>query len=735
VIDLLSFTNDYYGSMLRRPPWAAAPRVRRLQVGKPMSLVQATALLSESAPMDLFYDYSVRQVLLHSGAVRLTEGERRDEQRRLMFNSWHIGEYEETVATADTWLLSSGNPTSRASAAQRNRVLIWRAKAFRNLGRYDDALSSYREALSVCERPSLGLEKAFTLLMIGKMYGNYLNLGSTFSLFITRALQLLRLVRLSEPHEREDRARYVAICEDSLGQLDARSDGTWQEGIAAFARARSRNEKIGNTTGISRNLCHIAMARSRFDPNTSPETALALFKKAIALLPHGGAENRALGHRKIQIGALLERAGRREEARSQMEEGLAISQLHRDHRSFVRGCIALGRLHLASGERTSALQRFLEAKDVAARVRLEQYELDVNRALAQIVGTGLNDSGDNAVLYLRRNKEILESFQGVLLENVQLLRAARSKEAAGAVVPEFRMLTHRQQVGIYDALIRDYSRIATQLNGNFVATLDALTRAGDIALVELATALTRVVSHELKPVLPRYGGKDTWARLQQSLQRCAALADDDMPTAAAMKPHFERLRSDIDILYRHLAHIQDLQIAMQRSRSSVAHSLLESTKLAITRIEQLNLAPSSSITFDASCDVILPCERDWIVSTVYNLLRNAIENSAMSANCAIEIAIREEAAGDITVGNDATVIVLDVSNEGRPRGAERVLAAQKNPGTFEREGGTGLGLFLANIIFCRICQATADAYDRAGRTHVTYKFKPDGVRVKRERPS
>jgi tetratricopeptide (TPR) repeat protein len=699
------------------------------------TLDEASERLFADAPEDTFYEYSVVRVLLYSGAVALDAGSRRGLQRRLMSSAWQIGEYEEAIALADAWLADTAGLSERAQLLQRTRVLNRKAKALRNLGRFDEALLSYRDALSICDHAALQVEKAFTLLQIGKLYGNYLNLGSAFSLFITRALELLGSRQPSEEKE-YDRRRYRAICEDSLGQIDSRSASTWESAVARFERAMKINKDIGYDNGISRNLSHIAVVRSKYDPAASADEILDLFDRALSLL-RPPTDDRGAGHRKVQAGEILDRYGRPDEAQEQMESGREISRRFRDYRSYVRGSIALGRLARQRGDSATAILRYSEGKEVAARVNLTSYELEINRALAELVGAaGLSDGSDSHA-YLRRNREILGQFQSKLVTNAAELRGSRTTQTSDPAAPELQLLTKRQQLGIYDALITDYGRIIQQFQVNFESSLDALESARDLSLLELAQTLSSAVWHELKHVLPRREGGDAWERLtdlvtasMHELESRGASEDG----RALVRANLAVMQADVQRLAGFLDQLRELSsIGLSRGPSRSPESLARACHAAIRRAEELSLAGAGTIELRGDTDVLLPCSHDWLVRTVLNLLRNAITAVRRTHNRLdagdVVLRLTRIDTGDV-LGNLSHDAAFDITNAGGADDFERLQRALLNPGTSDTPEGTGIGLQLATFIFGRICRGTVHPSANGGWTTLRFLFRPDGARVK-----
>jgi len=717
------------------------------------NILSAIEEILHKGPREPLYEYAVVKLFWEQFGQNASEPIRNELHRKLLDIAWYIGEYSEAKILAEAWL-SHYTPANDIELASQNlRVLNRKAKALRNLGKFDEAFNTYREALVLCDEYSLDVEKAFAWIMIGKMYGNYQNQNSIFTYFIYQALDLLNELKsqTSDEFQEYEIQRYIAICYDSLGQTYGESETGWKQALEYFRAAMDINKRIANQNGLSRNWCHLAMLVAKWDKEAELKEILEIFQRGFRLLVRDPAQKRGRGIRTIQLGELLWRYGSYERAGEFVKRGSEISLDFRDYRTFVRACIVQADLQMS--EKSETARKILEeALQYAKKYRLSQYELEINRRLGDLCSMSPYPSHIfQSVMYFQKNREILLNFRDKVIENQAHIAYQKNMDEEDEIfIPEFRDLSDEQRIHLYDGLLRDYDQIIEQLNLNVQTilailqpVLDALEHGRDVSLIGLSGALVRALRHDVKHLLPRREGGDRWERILCDTDNCFAMLQkirEENPKEASIQQalvllsHLKDEINQLTVQFRDFEHLLSGRLR-RPAGDSLINSLRESCLDAIKRLTEQERIKSEQVETDFAIDVRLPCERDWLTRAIVNLLRNGIEaciEHGYNTNSfpLLRISLSKENIGDTEVGNPSHIVVLDIANRGKPGDAERVKRALQQPGWFDKEGGSGVGIDFASLIFVTICRAEADAFESEGYTHVVFRFQPDGMRIR-----
>jgi tetratricopeptide (TPR) repeat protein len=688
----------------------------------------ADELMSEGIQKPLF-EYAVIKTILKYFEKNINTPVHDSLQRRLINLSWYIGEYDETISLADQWLSTYKCDTKRA-AIKHCQILNRKAKAFRNKGKFDDALILYRIALQICDQWELKIEKAFELMMIGKMYGNFQNQNSNLKSVENESIEYKII-------------NYQAICYDSLGQIHSKNMAGWKEALSYYNKATELNKKIYNKNGLSRNFCHIANLKAKWDKNATESDIFKFFDEGYRLLIRDITQKRGIGVRKIEKGQLLFQFGNASKAIEQINSGIDTAKSYRDYRTVIRGYISQADI-MKDNDTNTALKVLRDGRKLAKDFNLYYYQLEINRRLGDFLSSSTNPSSVfQSLEYFHDNRMILQKFRENVVRNNTKFAPSDESNNNKDTHPEIHHLSEGQLLTLYKGLLRDYDLIVEQLNMNFQTIIEVLKQGREVSLLGISECLNRAFSHDVKFFLPILSNKTLWKDLFININSCISMVQEfhrkhpDQQVFRNMSPKLGSIKSDLKIL-------SDLVIDFERTlenrlakpkRGAEKAILCKCCERSKELLIERNIVTLDQIETDYQIDLQLPCYEEWIVRVIENLLQNGYEaylRGSFDAGVSPLLYIRtyKEITGSIEVENPAYLVILEISNVGRPGDLYRLQKAIQNPGWSDKKKGNGIGIEFAVLIFKNICDAEIDALESDGLTKIRFRFQPNNVLIK-----
>ena len=607
-----------------------------------------------------------------------------------------VGAYEAGIRFAKTSLSAPGEDLR--SSHEGWCVLLSMAKAFRNIGDFDRALSAYREALSVAQSLELDTEKAVTLMLIGKLRGNYLGQRSLFSCFVEEAKERLakslRCCATEGDKLRNERA--IAMCSDALGQVYRDSD----QSVAArhFKRAIRANAKMGRTNGLSRAVCHLsAMA---FESRTDERPYyLAMFEKGCDLLWQDPMEERGRGIRWFQYAQMLYNLGRPVEAAEALDRGRQVAQRYSDYRTLIRGLIIKADAKRAC-DSDAALRALMEGQEMARERKLLLDEAKINRRLADLAAE--RAKGDPAAL-LERNTEIL----------TRLIRGVVDALSGGAEhsEPEFALLSARRR--FRENLLLDHEHINSQFASNMRTATRSLRikedRQKEVLIGWVMNSNARGALHCAKGLLmlrkdekPLSRVADTLDALAEDPRRGTTERDALRDCAHTVRNSDKTLKQLEGYLTRHV----------QRpgpGRWGETVDLAEAAKQALS--DMWVAGASTAITIRERVR-LFHANGDAVALALQNLIQNAVQATKEwpGVEPFVEVGVASEPTG--TYGNPSRRGVLVVLNRTTSLEAAEALSTSIRKGLNRagqpRPGSTGFGMESVEMIFRQLMAADVE---------------------------
>jgi tetratricopeptide (TPR) repeat protein/signal transduction histidine kinase len=649
----------------------------------------------------------------------------------------HIGEYEEVITLSAEWQSLNAQITDREEAGQYCKVLGLVSKAHRNLGQFEEALRCYREILKICDRWDLSLEKAFHMLMIGKMYGNYAGQISLFKFFTERAMSYLESSRFNTKKDNSKALKYTAIAYDTLGQIHRRMKSSVDVVVGWHKRARELHQSLGNKNGMSRAICHECMARFYLERQPSYDEIITLFKQGLDLVARDREHERGFGVRSLQFAELLVWKGNIGDAKQRIHKAKEISRRFRDYKTYVHACLLEAKIE-KSNDLEKSYQLLLECQSISKKYSMLTSELETNQMMLEHSARPVASEHSSQVL--SRTRDIIQALAVRASSVYNALQSGQFCAAdATAIYPEFENLDFQQQTTVMSGVIHDFQWLAEQANGHFHSLALTLERASkrmlDEAGMSLGSELAKIILHDVAHILPAPSGLNHWREVLSSIEASAATIRNNVISDEHIALHAEQILQDV-------ANLSGLSVRFAEIRQRIFSDLAAekwsvrtvsfraATKRALDGLIAEGVLSSKDIFLDLQIDITVNFSPVWIERVLENLLRNAMQHALQTKTKEkVCLSITKIYVGDMSVGNAAVMLELCIANLSR-KGEEKTLQrALETPGWTSRPDGRGLGVTLANIIFRTALKAETVAFHRSGYTCLCFRFSPDGVKI------
>lgn len=257
---------------------------------------------------DLLFDYAFLKYVLRAARLSPCEGgEAARLFRAFLRTADEVGHYREVVTVIDAW-------ESGCVLPHRARIDLMKAsaRALRSDGDLDEARTRLETALVLAREHGERRLEASILVALGKIYGKYLGHGTQFAWHLQQAEAILDELDGAglDPQNRDRLSSDRAIVLDCLGNLesDERSlrPAQAERAIAYLEKALVLNERLGNRSGMSRNIAHRALVRQRTTGAARPPADIARELERAWKLVRGDYRQRlGAGLRQAQYGCIL----------------------------------------------------------------------------------------------------------------------------------------------------------------------------------------------------------------------------------------------------------------------------------------------------------------------------------------------------------------------------------------------------------------------------------------------
>lgn len=641
-----------------------------------------------SVPQEPLYFYAVIKSCFLS-SKKTTNGISLELILHLLKWSWEVGEYEEVIKISD-----ESNKTikiHKENAYESCLIDKWKAKAMRNLGQHEKALSAYRDALIIARQFNINVEIASIILAIGKMYGKYARQENLYIFFINKSLNIFKSI-LKKTKNRKDITNNVkkgiAICYDELSKNYSRL-GRYNDSLICLDRAIAINKIIKNKNGLSRNYCELALNKYAHDKNIKIDDIFNTFDLGYKLLLQDTLHIRGLGIRKIQLGKLLCDKGNQQGIYF-VNDGIKIAEEFKDYRSMLRGISILAEITPYDGH---LMDKLYEAASLANSLKLLDIEYDINtklaKALIKTIKSPLIFPIDYVKLY-DRNKEIMQEFSTNIINNKKVIQEIESKKNHS--YPEFYNLSNIEFIKIHSDLVQDYETIIEKYISSYSSLMSAI-KENELAtqatnLLQMCSQVIQLFDHEIRNI------KD-FSKAKKFIKNMLNLFPDE--------------------------------VGVTKLSQCIGHVISHFKKDGI------------HVGFKKQTDISLPIPDGFLTFSIIQLINNGVEaykksfiDNDLGYNDIIKIKLYKEKSGDQYTANPSNNIVLSILNKAKSGDYMRLKKALSEPGLSDKCNRTerGMGIQYSLFIFKTICKAKYEVAEENGYTYLKFILKPDGIRIK-----
>lgn len=656
-----------------------------------------------------------------------------------------VGAYDSCIRFVDV-CIRSNVLKSKMKPADYLSMLFCRAKSLRNLGHFSEAQQAYRDAIELAAAVGSQTDVNFGLLLIGKLYGNYLGQRSLFSSFVEEAMDRFveeRDKSRSAESEEERIIRGIAICHDALGQAYRDSDRVKVE--RHFLEAIEWNQKIGRSNGISRALCHLNYFK--FQHTHSPQdraTYIEEFKAGLKLLTKGRPDGRGLSIRFIQFSSMLHEMNLEQKAKQYLQSGKSFATRYSLYKTLAQAAIVEAKLFKASDpDRT--LFTLEEGRTIAQEYGLAIQETDINRELAELRVTAEDSKsqyGTKPFDLYSRNRDILMNLVG------EVKRTLTQLDSSGDLKPEFKHLKRKTRRTFRERLLLDFDHIVYQLNLNMLSLLKASTsneqeRTGLFEIVgSLAPSLLDLHEAFILSDNMLLSCQDIVSHTEQILASLQLVQDGSQLSSdvrrKVRKPHVlvKKLATQMKELTRGLQRLRTLlSDRIGQTELEGMASLKGACEQALAELERQTPGIEKLITFDAKCDVQIRCNFKILTTMVRNLIRtvlNAADDNLPAQN-KVTVSIEpgpgriSSRRADLSAALFSVGVLVD--DELMRKRTVETLRRIVNSQTTQAPFGSNTGPDLAKLVFGERLGAHMTVYNSRNSVKIQVLLEPSVVQV------
>jgi hypothetical protein len=654
-----------------------------------------------------------------------------------------VGAYDGCIKFVDV-CVRSNVLRSKMKSADYLSMLFCRAKSLRNIGHFSKAQQAYRDAIDMAAAVGSQTDVNYGLLLIGKLYGNYLGQRSLFSSFVEEAKDRFDEQRSKFTGTEADDWRIIrgiAICHDALGQAYRDSDRVKVE--RHFLEAIKMNQMIDWSNGISRAVCHLNYFR--FQHTHSPQDRASYieeFKEGLKLLTKGQPDERGLSIRFIQFSSMLREVNLEQKAKQYLQSGKSFATRYSLYKTLTQAAIVEAQLFKAS-DPDRALFTLEEGRTIAQEYSLALQETAINRLLAELKVTAEDQKsqhGTEPFDLFSRNRDILMNLVG------EVKRTLAQLDSSGDLKPEFKHLKRKTRRTFRERLLLDFDHIVEQLNLNMLSLLKTSTsneRTGLFEIVgSIAPSLLELHEAFILSDDMLLSCQDIVSHTEQILDSLQWVRDNSQLSGDVRK----KVRKPYLLVKGLSTQMEELTRGLQRLRTLMSDrigqtelegmvSLKGACEQAIAELKRQTPSIERFITFNAKCDVQIRCNFKILTTMVRNLIRAVLtvadDNLPAQRNVTVSLEAKpgkiSSHRADLSVALFSVGVLVD--DELMRKRTVETLRSIVNSQTTHAPFGSSTGVDLAKLVFGERLGAQMTVYNSGNSVKIQVLLETSEVQV------
>lgn len=401
------------------------------------------------------------------------------------------------------------------SAELLTEILFAQSKAYRNIGRYQDALDKLWQALEHLDsHQEISYLMGAALMRIGKVYSEYLMMFGVSICFLQEARdRLQQWLHADNPTIRQYVEREYAICLDEIGQYWRGTDNP-EQAADFFVEAKKYNSNINRISGSYRNQAHLIAAnfkemRAAKEKGQLRDTAQVYdmiheLQQIIRKLLDDRDNQKGAAIRLVLLAQLQAFVGEKSDAIASLAESNRLSRLYQDDKTLVKAKIAELQYGIYEGEVARA--DLFNVLNLAERCNFYNYEISLNNLAIEAIECRRMYSAD-MLPCLRKNHDLYLCLSEMAQQTI-------SRITNHSLRSEFSYLSKENNTSLLEYVVKDYNWFIKEMNHIINRLLkiteDRSEELTSAVITEAKMSLATGVLHDLKHILTTEDGTATY---------------------------------------------------------------------------------------------------------------------------------------------------------------------------------------------------------------------------------
>ena len=517
-----------------------------------------------------------------------------------------VGAFQDSVKQYE--ILRNSNLWPKISRTEQMQIMKEAAKAYRNIGDFDYALSLYYQCLKLNPQKDW-LHRVELLLKIGKVYRNYLLQIELARFYAEEAYRILEENGIDDLNNKKE-LKYAVICLDTLGQI-YRDEGDFDKAREFFQKSKKIYGEEGGRARVHEILMKYQKKYNGQDLDLKKD--VELLSELILDLENDPMDEIGIGIRSVQIAhlKLQDDSWKIEDIYREVLKGREIAIRYNDIKTIIRSYMEEAYLLKKEKKYTKCI----EVNETALKLASDSNQLVLENKIIEEIIKLSNKKADvidsvTKIELIKRRKDIYERLVGFTRLSIDLVQ------------PENSAFSKDRLIDLHGIVINDFGKISGEL-GVIIEMLNIeVDRINQKYLAYLDTEIKGVtyknILHKFKNDLP---DKNTINELRN-------LIDCISPAQPEQRKILIEVHKQLETFENIIAHIKkSANEELKESKYEKKWCLLD--KLIQTGIHNFTYSKpqyKNVIQFYHTQDLVeIYVQSSMFETTVYEIIRNAFD--------------------------------------------------------------------------------------------------------------